>query len=192
MSPKHLQGFSLAEALVSITLLGVLATILMPMLYNNVGNDKLYHASIEGIAEIALAYSKYQKQNMPDANTTATAILLNMNYVRLINNGVMSVQLNGNDYACNNVTPCYLLHNGALVMFDADERFGGTGFNTNALHFILDPDADGPNNGISLLMYFNGSFSTERYRKPGTAAIPNDDLPSSINDPEYIWSWTEG
>lgn len=204
---QHHAGFSLTEALVALTMMGVLAAMLLPTLKQNVLIEKNLNITKAAITELAQAYVKYQKTQMPQATTAASDIINRMNYVRLISDSSLSVQVadatepnppcsSGSpcalyDSPCNATTPCALLQNGALVQYDADANFDGTAYNTNALKFVIDPDADGEEVATSVVMFFSGRMCTLRYA-PMAAFDADDDLPVGPTDPDYIWPWTDG
>ncbi len=211
MANKPRQGFSLAEMLVSLALMGALASMLLPMLTHNVGKDKLMYMGKDGAAELVQAYATYLKTNVPTANTSAQDIINNLNYMRIINNGSQTLQVEkvnntpaygsctsgGNPCTvftavCRAETPCALLHSGALIQYDANATFGGNPprYNTNALRFILDPDADGPQTSVSFVLFYSGRLSTRPYAQ--AAVLTNDDLANTTVDPEYLIEWTDG
>jgi len=181
------QGFTLIEALISLTLLSVLASLLIPMLNNNVGEDKLYEMSQDGISQVTSAYNAYARKQLPGSNTAIASILeQNINYVKKITDGSNGVQYctaedaNGNCTAsaelnCAAPYSCLLLQNGAVLLYDSSGTgiFGGGTPNVNAVHVMLDPDGNNgwipatlTNNGqnaIPLVLYVNGRVSTYRY-----------------------------
>jgi prepilin-type N-terminal cleavage/methylation domain-containing protein len=207
------QGFTLIEALISLTLLSVLASLLIPMLNTNVGEDKLYEMGLDGIAQVTSAYNAYARKQLPGSNTAIASILeQNINYVKKITNGSNGVQYctaedaNGNCTASAELTcaapySCLLLQNGAVLLYDSSATgiFGGGTANVNAVHVMLDPDgnngyAAGVNNGqnaIPLVLFVNGRISTYRYASTG-GAIFADGVPNAVFDPEYILPWTDG
>jgi hypothetical protein len=222
-SLKRFGGFTMAEAMVSVALLGTLAALLLPVLYTNVGKDKLMSIGKTGVAELVAGYNTYSKTRMPDATTTAATLVGRMSVMRIFTNGVVAldgtctgqcIQVadvnnaptnsghtnSDNVYVspCNNTTPCALLQSGALLQYDGNATFNGTG-TTNALRFLLDTDGTGIQNAVPLVLYLNGRVSTVRWATAGSspAVFDNsaghpDNLPNGNSDPEFILDWTDG
>jgi prepilin-type N-terminal cleavage/methylation domain-containing protein len=199
-------GFSLIEIMVAIVLLGVLASILLPTLKTDISTEKNRGITLDAVAELAQAYVKYQKDALPDATTSADDLVQEMNFIRIINDSSYNVQVAEATSPlpcttlapcalwvspCDAATPCVLLQNGALIQYDVDLTFAGTGYNSNALHFVVDPDADGDETATSLVMFFSGRMTTVRYA-PMAVFDAADGLPVGPVDPEYIWRWTDG
>lgn len=197
MALSHQNGFTLSEALVSIALLGVLASMLVPALTTNVGKEKLMGVSKQTATEIGRAYAIYSKNQFPTEDTTSAEIMENVGYVRKIKDDSHSVQLDGIEgnteaatYTCSEETPCLLLQNGGLLMYRPDATFGATLSNA-AMRFLLDPDGSGPHTGIVFLLYFRGRVSTQTL-SPEANLSDGDWLPNQIEDPNYIADWTRG
>ncbi len=216
MLEKRRKAYTFAEILITLSLLGLLASMLLPMLSDSVGKDKLLALGKDGASEISQAFAIYVKNSTLNANTRAQDIVSNLNYVRMVSDGSMNTQLGqtnqdasahstctgtssvtGETYAvcttpCDATTPCALLQTGALLQYDAatPSTFNGTGYNTNAIHFIYDPDGTGPQFAIAFTLFYSGRITTETY---SIGATTNDtNLPSTTVDPPYILDWTNG
>lgn len=205
-SVKH--GFSIAEVLIAISMVGVLAAMLVPGITNNTNQEKLLGITQEAIYEVSRGYAQWQKVNgPPTASTTLTGIIGNMNVVRVINDGSFNIQVPNTtapavqavfNSSCNATTPCALLHNGAFIQYDADQSFSGfprptdaPGFNINALHFFVDPDGPGSQKATGFYMFYSGRITTPFYTvdtvadplNPGCSASANITMP--VNSSTY-------
>ncbi len=207
-------GFTLVEILITIALIGVLATMLIPVLFQNVGQEKFMDIAKNSASALGQGYATLLSETPSTADTTAQTIALKMDHVRRISNGSTSTQLqnvtntpaNGTCLQagasscalfrtpCDATTPCLLLNSGGVLQYDSTAKFAPTGqtpgLNTHAVRFIMDPDADGPQPAISLMLFFGGRITTRRFAS--SAILTNDRLPESVTDPDYILPWTNG
>lgn len=248
------KGFTFAEMMISLTLMGVLASLLVPLTLNNVGEEKLMQCAKDGAMELAVAYTKYVREQFPENDTRPIDFINKMNYVRIINDSSESTNVEfvgvpGQSFGtampptdplpahsspsgpaisaavpagsfsyyssvttpCNNITPCALLHNGAVMQFSAAASFeppGGTlDRNRSALLFILDPDGKGIQPAISFALTYSGRVTTISYSNgfssnTRNAHFYNDRLPHGYGyyipslkrttDPNFILPWTMG
>lgn len=215
MRQRQRNAFTLGEMLVAVSLLALMATMLIPLVSDKTGESKLITATKDAAAQIANAYTVFQKNSVPNNNTTPVAIINNLNYVRIVNDGSLNIQINGTNYACDVNFPCALLHNGALVRYDTNARFGETpdvndvqlscwlcdlptaAFgdpvphpNINALTFYVDPDGQGPEDAVHMVLFFSGRITT-RFLAP-EANFYDENQPNDSVDPEYLWDWVRG
>jgi prepilin-type N-terminal cleavage/methylation domain-containing protein len=188
-------AFTLAELLIALAILGVIATFTIPKVLQSQQDGKYKAIAKEAGAAFTAAYSAYQLNGSASANTSAADISPYLNYVRVATSGlsVDDIQTQGT-MACNSSFPCYILHNGAALRTE-NFNFGGTG-TTNALTFLLDPDGkvtdsttDGPGKSLRFFLYYPGRLSTYGSMAPNThAAGSNWPSPSATADPPWF-SW---
>lgn len=201
---RQQNGFTLAEVLISLALVGTLAAMMYPMLINNVAEERLLQNCKEGAAQVALAYVKFQKDASIGPTTTTDAIFAAGmdNYVRRFpdpnapgasgSNLAVQVQTGGGvqTIPCDAGSPCYVLQSGAILQYDADANFNGSTPNVNGIRFIVDPDGNDVQIGSSFIMFANGRITTEA-NAPG-AILSNDNRVTGIADPAYLATWTGG
>ncbi len=167
MKPYSKQAaFTLAEVLIVMAILGVVATFTVPkVLYSS--NQASWNAKAkEAAAAISEAYTLYRMEKGVSASTKSTDILAYINAV-----GPYTGQVN--DYpgltggSCTGFRTCIQLHNGAVIGVHNTNTFGGTTPN-HAVIFYIDPDGkytDGgtstPENGsVIFWLYANGGLRT--------------------------------
>jgi prepilin-type N-terminal cleavage/methylation domain-containing protein len=159
-------GFTLAEVLIVMAILGVIATFTVPkVLYSS--NQASWNAKAkEAAAAISEAYTVYRMEKGVSANTSTTDILAYINSVGPYTGTINEVP----GYAslpCTGVNTCIQLHNGAVILVNNTSTFNGTTPN-HSLYFHIDPDGkntDGgtstPANGSVLFwLYANGGLRT--------------------------------
>jgi prepilin-type N-terminal cleavage/methylation domain-containing protein len=175
------KGFTLAELLIALAILGVIATFTIPKVLNSQQDTKYKAIAKETAATISAAYQAYQQQNTPMASTKIDDFAPYLNYVKLdTSSGMWVDDTPGNSpWPCSNSERCIKLHNGAILGYNLSETFAGTSAN-NFIRLWVDPDG-GTNNGnasgayqaVQFNLYFNGRLSS-RGLDPNT---PGSDPP---------------
>jgi prepilin-type N-terminal cleavage/methylation domain-containing protein len=180
------KGFTLAELLIALAILGVIATFTIPKLLNSATSGQSTSIAKEVASMVSGSFAAYQQNNTLAAAATAGALTQYMNYV--------SVDTSGNSYGftgsglCSTVASvtCLQLHNGGVLEFDPTNTFGGSG-TTNAVYFNIDPDGAGPLTGATFIQYYNGRLTTAGNALAGTAST--NGAVTIATDPAYIQNW---
>jgi len=153
-------GFTLAELLIAILILGEIATFTIPKLIINQQNNT-YNAKVhEGAGMIAQAYQQYQFSNNPvPSSTTFGSLTPYMNYVKVDTSSVIDDAYGWGTNTCSNSTPCLVLHSGAILRYVNSWNFAGTS-STNVLQAAFDPDGttDGTTNGPGKAVVFELTY----------------------------------
>ena len=191
-SPKP--GFTLAELLIALAILGVMATFTIPKVLNSQQNTQQKTIAKEAASIITGAYEAYRLEKTPTGATKGSDLTPYINYVRIDSTSLIDDAPNDGtgSFSCGDATwaTCIKLHNGAILLFDHSVGFGGT----SDLHVnwvLLDPDGELTNRHDSLWvgLYYNGRFMTWGHVLPNTidgggnvypAGNPSDD-PSWFN-----------
>lgn len=165
-------GFTLAELLVCMLILGEIATFTIPKILTAQQNQKYNARAHETAAMIAAAYQQAQLAGTVTANTSIGDLTQYFNYV----SAAPAVSRDGwSSYpgtsACG-AQKCLLLHNGGILYYNmgGSEGFGGTGA-LNAIWINYDPDStvSDPTSGISFILYYNGRITSTPYLLPGSS-----------------------
>jgi prepilin-type N-terminal cleavage/methylation domain-containing protein len=162
------RGFTLAELLIALAILGVIATFTIPKLITGQQSGSYNAAAHETAAMISGAYQQYQTAGLASGSTTVGALTPYMNYVSTTNSGSIDVQeTSTGSRACNSAGGlCLVLHNGGKLFYSNDS-FGGTA-TTNGMYIFFDPDgtnADaatttGPGKSLIFFLYYNGKLTS--------------------------------
>ncbi len=168
------QGFTLAELLISLAILGVIATFTIPKILSSQQNSKFNAIAKETIASISAAYQQAQLDGVVNANTKPADLTPYLNYLRYDTTSQID-DTNGLSFmTCSPSAPCLRMHSGALLMLDT-AYFNGTS-NLNMIAFRIDPDGvysgttNGPGKLLSVDLYYNGVITSSQNRKVGAVA----------------------
>ena len=178
---KELEGLTLAELLVALAILGVIATFTIPKILANNQNQEWNAAAHEFAGTVANNFLQYRQDGFPNnaaipvGRYSPLGMTPYMNYMSVDTSGTIDDINNSGTQACNTGTPCYLLHNGAKVRpWNCQIMINGAS-STNALGWSFDPDGkvtdgttNGPGKAVRFLIFYNGKLSTIGAYPPGT------------------------
>ena len=180
------QGFTLAELLISLAILGVIATFTIPKIINAQSNGQNTAIAKEAASMISGAFTTYTLNNTLTTGTTAGALTQYLNYVAT-DTGTTYTGSGGTALqACSSTLVCLKLHNGAILQYDTASTFGGSGA-ANGIVINLDPDGNGTQGRASFIQYYGGRLTTV-----GAAGAPTSSgatITNQTTDPAYIQNW---
>lgn len=168
-----IKGFTLAELLIALAILGVIATFTIPKILTAQTNGKYNAIAKESMGMVSGAFEQAQQAGTLSATTKPSDLTPYMNYVVYDTSTVVDDITGNSSTTCTSTAPCIRLHNGGILMFDNGNAFGGTA-TTNMIDFRLDPDGvySGTTNGqgkmLIFALYYNGGIMTWDNLKPGT------------------------
>lgn len=188
--PIQPRGFTLAELLIALAILGIIATFTIPKILSSQQNGKSKAILKETFAMVSSAYSTYRLNNS-GSSTTMGALTTYMNYVAVDSTTIID-QAAGS-YYCNGAgVTCLRLHNGAILYYENAVSFGGTN-TTNALWFTIDPDGyenatsqSNPGASIWGSIYYNGRLSTHGGITDGTISSDGSRNANPAVDPTWF------
>ncbi len=192
---KHPKGFTLAELLIAVALLGVIGTFTINKLMVTQQASANNAKAQEVAAMISTAFQKAQNDGIISASTKPADLTPYMNYLSLDTSGTVIDNVPSNaSSTCVAGTPCIWLHNGGVLLLN-NYTFAGTS-NLNAIDFRFDPDgrnnttsiADGPLKAVQLELYYNGFITTRGKVKTGTLNSCCGFGPNTALDPSWF-SW---
>jgi type II secretory pathway pseudopilin PulG len=160
----RLSGFTLAELLIAVLILGEIATFTIPKIINSQQNGANKAKAKEAAAMVSSAYQQYRFNNTATSGTTFADLTQYMNYVKYDTSSVIDQVPTLTTITCSATEFCLFLHNGGVLSAESNS-FGGTN-TTNALRFTFDPDGKygGSTSGISksvqFTLYYNGRITT--------------------------------
>ncbi len=193
LGPQQL-GFTLAELLIALLILGEIATFTIPKIIAAQQNGANIAKAKEMAAMIAGAYQQAQLAGVITGSSKPSDLTPYMNYVSMDSSGTVIDSLpGGTGSVCNGTNPCIKLHNGGALWFQDVYNFGGTS-SLNVIEFRFDPDisnntsstADGPLKAVQFTLYYNGALTTRGQVKSGTISSYGVYFLSTAYDPSWF------
>lgn len=154
------RGFTLAELLIALVILGVVATFTIPKVLNSQAGSERNSKAKEVAGMLSEAYTVYKGENTPDNNTSVAHLTPYLNYVRVVTTGLFDgVPGPPGDVDCSGVNiDCYILHSGVIIGFDSTVNFGSAG---NKLALGVDPDGyTGNSDSVGFILNKNGRITS--------------------------------
>ncbi|MEB3287667.1 MAG: type II secretion system protein [Vampirovibrionales bacterium] len=183
---KHLflakKGFTLAELLIALAILGVIATFTIPKVLNSSQSSQNTAIAKEVAGMISGAFAAYQVENSITTDTPVSVLTNSMNYVSL----VTTAGGGSAEFDCTALN-CLRLHSGATLGYEAAQEWDAT---ANYVNFSIDPDGAGTGAPAgTFVLYFNGRLTTgQNATGLAGAAGPALELngPGGTTDPAYM------
>ncbi|MEB3244431.1 MAG: prepilin-type N-terminal cleavage/methylation domain-containing protein [Vampirovibrionales bacterium] len=185
------KGFTLAEILIALALLGAIAAFTIPKVLQSTGVSRASAVAKETASMVSAALGAYTLNNTLDpSDTFATLANAYLNYVKIVSDGSLTMT-NGSAtaVACNATNPCYVMHSGALVQYSTANTFGGTS-GSNGIRLAIDPDGSLETEPFEAYLYANGRITTAG--TGATAPTGGGSYTGTVaaTDPSYISDWT--
>lgn len=185
------QGFTLAELLIALSILGVIATYTIPKVIVVQQNGQYNAAAKEVAAMISGAYQLALEEGLIHSATTAGALTPYMNYLGVDTSTPIDGMYGNTTNTCSGSTKCLTLHNGGkLLVFNVNFAGNST---TNAVMYQFDPDGrvtDGttnsPGKSLKFVLYYNGRITTRGTVAPGTKDSVGTYSPTATVDPPWF------
>jgi type II secretory pathway pseudopilin PulG len=188
---KRATGFTLAELLICILILGEIATFTIPKLIVSQQNKTYNSQAKEAIAMISGAFQAAKLTGAIDGTGTLSTLTPYFNYVKVDTTTVFDDVPGYTTMTCSGSNKCYRLHGGGLLYDRCG--FGGTG-TTSAMLFHFDPDSKysgsttTPGKSILVEVFWNGRVIT-RELETGTIATGCGDWVNNSNSAPDWFSW---
>lgn len=139
----RLEGFTLAELLIAVAILGVIAAFTIPKVLQSQQNEKYKARAKEGAAMVATAYQLLLQNGGNPTTQGMDSLTPYMNYIKADSNSTVDYPQTLSSVVCGSTSynKCLLLSNGSILRYgtSALDTWGGTN-TTNALWFDIDPD----------------------------------------------------
>lgn len=167
---RHRQpGFTLAELLIALGILGVIATFTIPKLLQTQQKSEYKAGAREAMGMISGAYQQYVQENGVSGSLMPSDLTPYMNYVSIRTTGSVDDLYGYATMGCSGGAggePCVMLHNGSALRL-MNCGFGGSTPN-RLMEFLYDPDGQVTDGGavnsggksIRLFLYYNGRLTT--------------------------------
>jgi len=184
-------GFTLAELLIALMILGEIATFTIPKIIIAQQNQTFNARTKEDIASMSAIYQQYITRNGASSSLSLSSLNSYLNYTSLASSGLIDAVPGSTSLDCS-AWKCYRLANGSTLAFDSGQTFGATD-SLAVSYFYIDPDStySGTTNGtgksIAVFLYYGGRVTTW-----GNVASGSHDVwgatytPTPANDPTWF------
>jgi prepilin-type N-terminal cleavage/methylation domain-containing protein len=168
------RGFTLAELLIALAILGVIATFTIPKVLQSQQDTKAKAVAKELASAVSGAFMAYKQQRTVDQYTEIQDLTPYLNYISVQTTGSIDhVYTNSGSVTCGATAPCLVFANGAKLWYygrwggpTSGNYFGGTA-NNRYVYFYIDPDGqlnspgttNGPGKSVHISLYYNGRIS---------------------------------
>ena len=159
-------GFTLAELLIALLILGVIATFTIPKVLQSNQSNHWNATARETMAAVSEAYSVYRFENTVSASFNGGSLSPYFNYVKRDSSKNIDSQQGQGLWSCNATNRiCLDLHNGGTLFTFSDQTLNNLA-TTNAIQFWYDPDGiyigtnEGPGKSLRFFLYYNGKVNT--------------------------------
>ena len=179
-------GFTLAELLIALAILGVIATFTIPKVLIAQQNSKYISMAKEAAGMISGAYQAYQNANTGSSTLAPTDLTSYMNYVQRDTSTIIDDIPGVGTYTCDaGAGVCLKLHNGAMLLARSWITFSGTS-STNAIYFSFDPDGISSNfQSVDFFIYYNGLLTSTGNLVPNT--VSSDATRNAVSSSDPTW-----
>jgi prepilin-type N-terminal cleavage/methylation domain-containing protein len=187
-------GFTLAELLIALAILAVIATFTIPKIIAGNQSGRSLARAKEVASMISGAYLKAQQDGVITSSSKPSALMPYMNYLASVTDGrTIDAHPTVTTRTCDATTPCVLLHGGGILWFQDTLSFGGT-TGIYLIEFDFDPDgaysgstADGPGKSVQFSLYYNGFLTTRGQVKANSCNSSNcTNNPNASYDPSWF------
>jgi prepilin-type N-terminal cleavage/methylation domain-containing protein len=190
---KVIPGFTLAELLIALGILGIIATFTIPKILNAQRNNAKVAATKEVMATLATAFQQHKLNGLVTVDTHPNDLLSKyFNYVTLDSTSAVDMYPGGGaGLMCSTGTAtCYRLHNGGLVR-PWNCTLGNVTDPAYAIAILFDADGvyTGDEDSVRIFVHSNGQVQTEGTATAGTTIDCSSPIVSAGPDPTKDPSW---
>ena len=187
---RSLAGFTLAELLICVAILGVIATFTIPKLMVRTQSEQYTAAAKDVFSTLSNAYQQHLQNGLLNANTYPKDLTPYINYVAIDTSSSIDFSTSAAlSSTCSATDPCLRLYDGSLLQL-RNHYFSGTS-TTHVIDFFFDPDgkltdtvATGPNRSLNIFLYYTGRTAT---RASIITSCINIACPLSPSGTEPFW-----
>lgn len=192
-NPFH-KAFTLAELLIALAILGVIATFTIPKVLSSQQNGQYNAIAKESAAAISQAYQTYALQNAITSGFSLADLDSYLNYVSLDPTSKIDSYPSDTFRDCT-AMKCYRMANGSVIGLDDGQTLGATD-DLAVTYFFVDPDGQysnttgGPGKSVVFFMYKNGRITSHGGLTPDSHDVWGIVYPGPDPDKDPSWfSW---
>ena len=183
-------GFTLAELLIALLILGVIATFTIPKVLQSQSDNKYKSMAKEMAGMISGAYQAYKlEKGVVPSNMPASALTPYLNYVALKTTSTVDFNNCTGTATCSGGFICLTMHNGGTLVTNS-VNFNGTD-ELAAVNFAFDPDsAVSSVKGVEFWQYYNGFITARGTIKENShnSVFADADPDPTCDPPWFNWN----
>lgn len=187
-------GFTLTEVLITLLILGEIATFTIPKIIIAQQNSRYNATAKEAVSTVSAAYQQAMYNSQITTSTTGGVLAQYINYVATTTASIDATPNDTGSQSCDSPYLCIKLHSGGVILFDKGS-FGGNS-TTNAIWFEFDPDGiltsnstgTAPGQSVQFWLYYSGRVSELGSIAPNTTNFYQSQGPNPARTPSWF-SW---
>lgn len=162
---KRQLGFTLAELLIALSILGVIASFTIPKILNSQQDQRYNAIAKEAASAISGAYQKHVNTVGYNSTFALSELASYLNYLKRDTTSLIDSYPGQGSLDCS-TWQCYVLANGATIAFDPGQTFGATD-DLAITYFFIDPNGtysgttDGPDKSVCFFLYYGGRITSQ-------------------------------
>lgn len=187
-------GFTLAELLIALAILGVIATFSIPKILSSQQDGRFNAIAKESAAAISGAYQLYAQNNPVTGSFSLTGLVPYLNYIARDTTSQIDAYPGEGAQDCS-AWHCYRLANGSIIAFDPGQTLGATD-DLAVTYFYVDPDGqysgttNGPGKSVAFFIYKNGRITSHIGLTPNSHDVWGTVYPGADPAKDPAWfSW---
>lgn len=195
MSKSLKSGFTLAELLISLAILGMIATFTIPKLILAQQNGQYAASAKEAAAMVAAAYATSSSTQTITSGFRFGDLTPYMNFITIDTSSTIDDKYTLGTLSCNVSSPggCLVLANGGKLRYTNDTLVGTA--STNAIEFYFDPNGtssgttNSPDKSVHLFIYYGGRITSRGNTTANTVAagVTYASANSTFEPPWFYW-----
>lgn len=155
---RSTSGFTLAELLIALAILGEIATFTIPKILSSQTNARNNAVAKEAMSTLAASFQQLQMSGTGvSTRTSVSALSQYINYVSVDTSSTVDALPTGSNLPCYTTYVCLKLHSGGILFFDSTQ-FGTTNGYIDA---VIDPNGtfSGNKDSLGIIITYRGRIT---------------------------------
>jgi prepilin-type N-terminal cleavage/methylation domain-containing protein len=180
-------GFTLAELLIAVLILGEIATFTIPKIIVAQANQTYMARAKEVSGMVSAAFQQAQLAGAVNSSFSSSGLVPYLNYIKMdTSSNLVDAHPTTSSMTCTATGPCLILHNGAIIQMN-DASFSGTN-TTNTIEVRIDPQGSfsGVADSVQFEIYYGGRLTTRGQALSGSVNSNSPGYGPCACDPSWF------